>query len=56
MGGRGGACNRTKNVFHDMLHQQCLFKLQNAIKNISFQYKLEGAYTCILGGGGAGDL
>ena len=45
MGGRGGgACNWTKNVFHDMLNQQCLFKLQNAIKKISFQYKLEGAY------------
>ena len=45
MGGRGGgACNRTKNVFHDMLNRQCLFKLQNAIKKISFQYKLEGAY------------
>ena len=44
MGGGGGwgASNRTKNVFHDKLNQQCLFKLQNAIKKISFQYKLEG--------------
>ena len=44
-GGRGGACNRTKNVFQSMLNQQCLFKASKCHKKkISFQYKLEGAY------------
>ena len=43
-GGEGGACNRTKNVFQSMLHQQCLFKASKCHKKNSFQYKLEGAY------------
>ena len=49
----GGACNRTKNVFHDMLNQQCLFKLQNAIKKkfISIQAR-GGLYWWEMGGHG----
>ena len=56
MGGEGGgrgACNRTKNVFQTMVHQQCLLKLQNAIKKIIL---IQARGGLILVGGGAGDL
>ena len=51
--GRGGTCNQSKNVLQSMLHQQCLFKLQNAIKKI---ISIQARGGLIMGGGRAGDL
>ena len=31
-------------MFHNMLHQHCLFKLQNAIKKFHFNTSQRGAY------------